>query len=67
MLLPVMQAARWKDFEAAIDVLSKYINKATKMQQAYDSLTRLHSIGDGTSSHMTFVVGASVRKPNLMV
>ncbi len=72
MLLPVMQAAKWKEFVAAIDILSKNINKyleylqeqATKMQQIYPSLTLIRSLGDGTSSNVKFVVGASNRKSN---
>ena len=36
------------------------------MQVAHHSLTPLRSPGDGASSHVKFIVGAAIRKPNLV-
>ena len=74
MLLPLMQAVRWKEFAAAVNTLEKNIDKyieylkqqAATMQVAHHSLTPLRSPGDGTSSHVKFIVGAAIRKPNLI-
>ena len=58
MLLPVMQASRWKEFSTAVDALAKNIDKykeyleqqVEKMQKAHQSPSPVHSFGDGKSS-----------------
>ena len=64
MLFPVMQAAAWKQL---FTFYQKNINRTNHQNATGNHSLTLQSIGDGTSSHIKFVVGASVRKPNLIV
>ena len=74
MLLPLLQTTRWKEFATAIEKLAKNIDKyieylqqqAIKIQEAHRSPTPVRSCGDGTSSHVKFIVGAGIRKPNII-
>lgn len=74
MLLPLMKTARWKAFAAAVEALAKnidmymeYLQQQTiRMREAHRSPTPVRCCGDGTSSHIKFVIGAGIRRPSII-